>query len=370
MERLRVNLDEDSYYIDIDSGLLDDVADIILDKLQTENLALLSDENVWDLYGKRILCSLQNAGLEPLVMIVEPGENSKSLSQARDLYSDMSKNGIDRSSGFIAFGGGVVGDLGGFVASTYMRGIPYLQIPTTLLAQVDSSVGGKTAVNLSAGKNLVGSFYQPSYVMIDPSVLNTLSVKDLRSGLGEIMKGGLIRSRQLFERASDFSFRSLESDYLISLIRESLEIKARVVSKDQKDRGIRQILNFGHTIGHGLEAASGFRDLRHGEAVLWGLIGELRISEQRGYLSSEKVEGIIEKILAKKIPPLPKGTKLSSLLGFIRRDKKARDGKQNCVLLEEIGERASIAEVSESEIIYCLNYINSLNGGNAIDFDS
>lgn len=371
MESLSIPLDEKSYRVEIEWGLLEEVGEKVLEELGTDNLVLLTDRTVWGLYGDRVVNSFQKAGANPLTMVVNPGESSKSLDQASDLYSKMSESGVDRSYGLIAFGGGVVGDLGGFVASTYMRGVPYIQVPTTLLAQVDSSVGGKTAVNLPEGKNLVGSFYQPRYVGIDPSVLDTLSGADLRSGLGEMIKSGLLRSEELFRKAVEYSSRipfSVDRDCFGPLIKESLEIKADIVSTDQRDRGIRRILNLGHTVGHGLEAACGFEGLRHGEAVLWGLIGELWISGRRGLLPSKKVEDIADSILETGIPSLPKGMESDSLIRYISRDKKVREGKQKCVLLEEIGKKARVEEISEDEIEGCLNYLDTLNGGNLFDF--
>ncbi len=369
MERLRVPLDESSYRIEIRPGLIEEIGGRVTKKLDAENIVVVTDENVRELYGETLLGSFGKVGVDPLVVSVPPGEGSKSLDRAEGIYSQMSENGIDRVSGLVAFGGGVVGDLGGFVASTYMRGIPYVQLPTTLLAQVDSSVGGKTAVNLPEGKNLVGSFYQPRYVGIDPSVLETLPETELRSGLGEIIKSGLLRSEELFRRAVAYSSPSggsIEPERAVSMIKESLEIKAGVVSKDRKDRGIRRILNLGHTIGHGLEASGGFEDLTHGEAVLWGLVGELEISGRRGLLSSKRVEALTDHIMETGIPPLDTETGLDSLLGYIGRDKKVRDGKINCVLLEEVGAEARVEEVSKKEVRAALRYLDELNGGNLL----
>ncbi|MFB6214234.1 MAG: 3-dehydroquinate synthase, partial [Candidatus Bipolaricaulia bacterium] len=268
-----------------------------------------------------------------------------------------------RDSIVLAFGGGVIGDLAGFVGSTFLRGLPVIQIPTTLLAQVDSSVGGKTAVNLSRGKNLVGTFHQPYMVLIDPHVLDTLSSVDVRSGLGELLKYGLIRDRDFFwDSVENIGlFENVEEpEELESPISRCCEIKAEVVARDELDEGIRRILNFGHTLGHGIEAASGYGKIKHGEAVVWGMIGELWISRNRGYLADETFSRLIRALTRLSLPSLPGDLTDDELLEYVKRDKKVKGGVINAVLIRVPGEEVNVEEVSEAELRGAWEFLTGL----------
>ena len=363
MNRVKVELGVTSYPIVIDASSLSNLGRTIRQTIGSRKGVVITDENVDRLYGSTLEDSLRKEGLEFNNLVVEPGEASKSLETAQRLYEELAELNLHRDSVILAFGGGVVGDLAGFVASTFLRGLPVIQIPTTLLAQVDSSVGGKTAVNLSRGKNLVGTFHQPKMVAIDPVVLETLLPADVRSGLGEVLKYGLIRDKDFFWRTAENIelFEEVEEpEKLESTISRCCQIKANVVRQDELDRGIRQLLNFGHTLGHGIEAASSYGEMKHGEAVIWGMIGEMWVSEERGYLKQETFSDLVRILTGLSLSPLPSNLSKSDLLRYIRRDKKVRHGAINSVLLKKIGEEATIEEVEESELIGAWEFLKGL----------
>ena len=353
MTRVEVDLDMGAYSIIIESGVLSTAGRAIRESVGERRTVVVTDETVKRLYGSTLVDSLREEDITVDELVVEPGESSKSLETAARLYEDLAGLNIDRDSVMLAFGGGVVGDLAGFVGSTFLRGLTVIQIPTTLLAQVDSSVGGKTAVNLSRGKNLVGTFHQPDLVVIDPSVLTTLSPSDVRSGLGEVLKYGLIRDSGFFWGTVENIdlFHDLgDRENLESSISRCCEIKAEVVGRDERDRGIRRILNFGHTIGHGIEAGCGYGKIKHGEAVIWGMIGEIWISFDRGYLEENSFRNLIAALTKLSLPRLPDDLSGADLLDYVRRDKKVRDGRINSVLLSDPGGKVMVEEVSEREI--------------------
>ncbi len=363
MEEISVDLGGRSYSIKIDEGSLGSAGRRLLEVSPANNFVIVTDENVDELYGSDLSRSLEEAGCKYETLVIPPGEKSKSLSVAEDLSERMAELNLDRDSTVVAFGGGVVGDLAGYVASTFLRGVRLVQVPTTLLAQVDSSVGGKTAVNLRAGKNLVGTFYQPQLVLIDPGVLTTLSDPDVRSGLGEVLKYGLIWDEELFHTVvSDLEpFYTLSDGSTVErVLGRCCQIKAEIVGMDEKDRGLRQILNFGHTIGHGVEASAGYGYMRHGEAVIWGMIGEAWISRERGLLTPEEMDEIVSSLEEVGISSLPGGLSGDELLGYLKRDKKNRGGRINGTLLEGLGGQAAIHTLEEDEVIDALEFLKSL----------
>jgi 3-dehydroquinate synthase len=326
---------------------------------------VVTDRRVAGLYGDTVQDSLRQAGLEPALAVVPPGERSKSLSQARTLYDAALAAGLDRRSCFIALGGGVVGDLAGFVAATYMRGVPFAQLPTTLLAQVDSSVGGKTGVDLPQGKNLVGAFHQPCLVVADVRTLATLPRREVRAGLAEVIKYGLILDANLFADlarqfdasravardapAESLSFapgRALPWSAVSSWVQRSCELKGYVVKEDVYETGRRAILNFGHTFGHAFEALLGYRRLRHGEAVSIGMVTAARLSHRLGLLTAADVARI-ERLLAMAGLPtaVPGDLTPDPLLASMQHDKKAARGRLRFVLLRRIGEAWVTPEV-------------------------
>lgn len=363
MNRVEVDLDGTSYSILIESFSLSSLGEVLRERLGQKKGVIITDENVDGLYGSALNDSLEDEGLRFSKLAVQPGEASKSLETAERLYGELAELNLHRDSVVLAFGGGVIGDLAGFVGSTFLRGLPLIQVPTTLLAQVDSSVGGKTAVNLTRGKNLVGTFHQPDLVVIDPALLDTLSSADVRSGLGEVLKYGLIWDEDFFWRTVENIelFEEVEEPKdLESPVYRCCEIKAEIVGRDELDQGVRQILNFGHTLGHGIEAGSGYGEIKHGEAVIWGMIGELWISLNRGYITDETFSDLLRALTRLSLPSLPDDLPGAELLEYIKRDKKVRGGTINAVLLRQPGEKVDLEEVSEAELKGAWEFLTDL----------
>jgi 3-dehydroquinate synthase len=304
--------------------------------------AIISDNRVVPLYGKKAQQALAKAGFESTVMTVPAGEKAKSLTSVEKCYNQLAAHRLERNSFIVALGGGVVGDLAGFVAATYLRGIPFVQVPTTLLAQVDSSVGGKVGVNLKAGKNLVGAFYQPRLVLCDMNTLATLPEREYRAGLAEVIKYGIIYDAQLFKRLeSDLpALLRRETPTLAEVIARCCEIKAEVVRQDETETGLRAILNFGHTIGHALEAISHYGKYLHGEAISIGQVAAARLSAEVLGLPVNEVERILNLFKRAGLP-----TKVSltdgqreKLLATMKLDKKVSRGEIKFVLARKIGQ--------------------------------
>lgn len=303
---------------------------------------MISDQNVARRYGKTVLDSLKSEGFDPLLITVAPGETAKSLENAQRCYDQLAAHRIERKSFVIALGGGVVGDLAGFVAATYLRGVGFIQVPTTLLAQVDSSVGGKVGVNLKAGKNLVGAFYQPSLVLCDLDTLATLPEREFRAGLAEVIKYGIIYDAKLFnqiERNLE-ELLALSPEILSSTIARCCAIKAEVVSQDETESGLRAILNFGHTVGHAIEAISGYGKYLHGEAISIGQVAAARLSVQTRGLSEAEAIRIENLFKAAKLPTkiTLNEIKRKRLLNAMQLDKKVSSGEIRFVLAERIGQ--------------------------------
>ena len=293
------------------------------------------------------------------IALLPDGERAKTLTQVRRLIDRMVELRLTRQSGVIALGGGVVGDVAGFAAALYLRGIPLVQVPTTLLAQVDSSVGGKTAVNHPAGKNLIGAFHQPKLVVVDPSLLASLPHREYRCGLYEALKYGLIRDRRVFEQFIGDLEPILERNprVLDTLITRCLQVKADIVEADEREGNLRRVLNFGHTIGHGLETAAGYRRIRHGEAVGYGMIAAARLSERLGRLSSRAGDRIETAI--RSIGPLPSlaGISADDVVDALAHDKKVRNGSVHFVLLRGVGRteiRANVPRAMVRKIVETL----------------
>ncbi len=350
MEKVQVNLGERSYNIYIGTGNLEKLGEYLPFEHKTK-LFVITNDLVGPLYGNRLVESLQMSRFDALYYQVPDGEEYKSLECAEKLFSCAIKGGLDRQSAIIALGGGVIGDLAGFVAATYMRGIPLIQVPTTLLAQVDSSVGGKVAVNHPLGKNMIGSFYQPRLVYIDLKVLDTLDPREVRSGLAEVVKYGVIHDRCFFEFLEQYleQITALDKDLLFTVIKNSCSIKGRIVEKDEKESGLRALLNFGHTIGHALEVLTNYRVYRHGEAVSLGMVAAAEIAAGRGLLTSKEVNrlaGVLEKA------GLPTALPYSSdeILPLLSRDKKAHYGRPRFVLPQTLGMAALFDDVGDDEI--------------------
>ena len=311
----------DPYPVVLREGLINDVGTLVRRLWRAPRIAVVTQARVERLHGPRLFQSLARADIDTLTLKMAEGETHKNLRTVSRLYDRLVDRGFTRDDGILALGGGTVGDTAGFVAATFLRGIPYAQIPTTLLAQVDSAIGGKVGVNHPRGKNLIGAIYRPSAVWIDPSLLGTLPARELRSGLFELLKYGFIGVPRLLGRMERQSLTIGSAD-LARSIGEGVRRKLEVVREDEREHGLRRILNFGHTIGHGLEAASSYGLLRHGEAVGWGMIGAVRLAARRGSLDARTAERLESAVVA--VGPRPSLRRLSAraVLDAIGRDKK------------------------------------------------
>jgi 3-dehydroquinate synthase len=313
-------------------------------------------------WGKVLLKSLTGAGFDTKVVEMPDGERFKRLTTIEKLAEDLLKLGADRKAVVIAFGGGVVGDVAGMLASVYMRGVQLVQIPTTVQAQLDAAIGGKTGVNLKSGKNLLGTFYQPAVVLIDPATLSTLPEREFRAGMFEALKCGVIGNPELFARLEQCSINSLRKDreLLTWTIAQSVKLKAQVVSADEKEGGLRRVLNFGHTLGHALETATSYRQFLHGEAVAWGMIAAAKIADEMRFSHNGTFVRVRDASLA--WGPLPNVTLTASkAMSLIRSDKKTESGVVNFVLPKEIGKVEVIGRVPETAVVSALAEIRRLS---------
>lgn len=349
MRKVRVALGEESYDILIGYGLEKELQSFVQESGFSKQAMLVTDSNVGPLYGEKVRAILEAGGLHVSVVTIPAGESSKSLAVAEKLYTRAIELGLDRKSPIFALGGGVVGDLAGFIAATYMRGVPFVQLPTSLLAQVDSSVGGKVAVNHALGKNLIGAFYQPKGVFMDLSMMESLPKREIATGLGEIIKYGIIYDADFFaylEQHAD-AVLALEREAAVHMIARSCEIKAAVVSEDEKESGLRRILNFGHTMAHAIEKETGYIRYNHGEAVAIGMIGAADISARLGMVSADdvaRVEALVERM---QLPTKAEGCTVDAMYRDIFHDKKTINGKVNWVLMQGIGKVTCRNDVPE-----------------------
>ncbi len=317
----------------LDDGIIANLADIIRAKTATENIVIVTDDNVVDLYGSIIEKNLIAGGYNTNIAVIKAGEKSKNINTVLELYKVFNGINIGRKDLIIALGGGVVGDTAGFAAATYMRGIPYMQVPTTLLAMIDSSIGGKTGIDLPFGKNLAGAFYQPEAIIIDPNLIVTLPEKVLNDGIAEGLKYGLIRDKWIFDTLS----RGFSRDELAEMIRRSVKIKADIVEKDEKESNLRMILNYGHTFGHAIEKCYNYKDITHGAAISAGMVIAAKIGEQLN-VTRMGLNLEIMQILNKYGLPTKAGVKKSQLINAIKSDKKRNGDKINFVLINDIGQ--------------------------------
>ena len=358
MNKLLVELGENSYPIFIGENILENLGEMFKLYNFSRQVVVITDSNVNKHHGD-VLAKGLSSSLKSFELITIPaGEKSKSLRTIENIVTQMLELGCDRQTAILAFGGGVVGDITGFVASIYKRGVPYLQIPTTLLAQVDSSVGGKTGVNHPLGKNMVGTFYQPKMVWTDLKLLRTLPKKEIVCGLGEIIKYGIIKDGELFELVAENleKILALDLELLQGIVMKCCRIKAEIVAEDEKENGLRMILNFGHTIGHALEAEIGYKKISHGEAVVLGMLAESKIALSLKMLSKEdflRIEGLIA-----KFNPRDKLKNIDSkrLLQFIGSDKKVASGRIRFVLPRKIGEVEIVEDIESSVIKSAMTY--------------
>jgi 3-dehydroquinate synthase len=366
MRTVTVPLRERTYSILIGSGLLADLGAECARLQPGRRCAVLSDTRVAAKYGRAALTSLKKAGFEPVLLRIPSGEPAKRLRVVEKCYEQLAQHRLERKSFIVALGGGVVGDLAGFVAATYLRGLDFVQVPTTLLAQVDSSVGGKVGVNLAAGKNLVGAFYQPRLVVCDVDTLRTLPPRELRAGLAEVLKYGIIYDAAFFQRLETDLPRLLKLDreVLIDVIARCCEIKAEVVSKDERESGLRAILNFGHTIGHALEATSGYGKYLHGEAISIGQVAAAALSNSYVGLPADELDRVSALFKNAGLPTCVRITRpqFRKLVAAMRLDKKVSNGEVNFVLAKRIGAVVPGQKVSEADIARVLQ-VSGYGGG-------
>ena len=350
MKELTVDLGDRSYRILIGKGILDGIGKEAQSFGFSPKCAIISNPTVFELYGERVTGSIEKAGFDICTVLIPDGEEYKDLFWVYHILSKLLQAGLDRNSVIFALGGGVIGDITGFVASVYMRGISFIQIPTTLLSQVDSSVGGKTGVNHPLGKNMIGTFYQPRLVWIDVQTLETLPEREFLAGMAEVIKYGIIWDRDFFYYLKDNreGILKLSPEPLTEIIRRSCEIKAEVVSKDEREAGLRAILNYGHTVGHAVETVTNYREYLHGEAVAIGMVYEAALSAKMNMLSNDETAEIKTLLKEYKLPVRVKELLNSTdLLKAMRIDKKVISGTLRFILPEKIGKVRIVPGVNE-----------------------
>ncbi len=358
IKTLQVELQENSYPILVGIELINHIGEFLNRYAKTENVLIVSDSVVKQHYETIVSQSLKDKGFIVSVLDVSAGEKSKSIEQLTNILNVLIDNHFDRSSVLIALGGGVIGDLGGFAASIYMRGIPYVQIPTTLQAQVDASVGGKTAINHPKGKNLIGTFHQPKLVVIDVNTLETLPKRDIRSGLIEVIKMGVIRDAYLFETVEENldAILNLDTEILIEMISRACANKADIVAKDERENRLRMVLNYGHTFGHALEALTHYKQFRHGEAVSIGMNCAAKLAVNLG-MFREKDYQRQQSLLKQANLPLnfPSNLSPETICDAMYHDKKVLGGKLRLILPTRIGEVVIREDVTDNEIIHAIS---------------
>ena len=353
MSEIRVNLPEVSYVIKVGSGLLESLGAAVASCGSPTGVLVVSNPTVARHYGARVLASLKSSEIRAETATVPAGERYKTLNTVRKIYDSMLDAGIDRGGAVVALGGGVIGDMAGFAAATYMRGIPVYQVPTTLLAQVDASVGGKTGVDLPQGKNLVGAFHQPGAVIIDITTLRTLPARELRCGLAEVVKHGIIRDQEFFHflgsHSSDLLAR--HADALDYAVVRSVEIKRDVVQQDERESGLRAILNYGHTIGHAIEVLTGYSSYKHGEAVAIGMVTEALLAECEGIAQKGTARAVYDMLKRMRLPvELDDSLEAADIAEAMQRDKKTLGGRIRFALPEDVGRCSVFEEIEPGSI--------------------
>lgn len=355
---MQVKLGARSYSVFVGPGVTNRLGQVLRQlrsptgRIQSQRGILLADERLTHPIQK-VLAVLRKSGWQMDVIKVAAGESLKDFHSILPLYGEFLKLGIDRSSTVFVLGGGTLGDAGGFLASTYLRGVSWVGIPTTLLAQVDSSIGGKTAVNHSLGKNLIGTFHQPALVICDTNFLKTLSLREIISGLGEVIKYALTYDKELFDYLNKHwrAALDLDSKVLSKLVSESLFWKSKVVAADEWDlKGRREVLNFGHTFGHALEAVTNYEVFQHGEAVIWGMRFAISLSEIRGHLSLSQAKNITAFLNMIEVPALPKHIGFDELTQAMAKDKKKHEGRIRFVLLKRLGRAVLDVNVTRDDL--------------------
>lgn len=337
---VRVSLAERSYEIEIGRGLLATAGPWILRRLKATHAVVVTDDRVGPVHGSPVVASLRDAGVRVSVATVPAGESSKSIAVLDRLWQELLSAGTDRKSLVVAVGGGVIGDLAGFVAASFARGLPFFQIPTTLLADVDSSVGGKVGINLPTAKNMVGAFWQPRGVLIDTAALDTLPAREYRAGLAEVVKYGVILDPEFFAylEARGPAILAREPDVVRHLVARSCRLKADVVEQDEREEtGLRAVLNYGHTFCHAIETVAGYGEYLHGEAVSIGMVCAARLAQLLGRIDTELVERQTRLLEALELPIAARSLPVEALLAAMQRDKKVEHGTLRFVLPTRLG---------------------------------
>jgi 3-dehydroquinate synthase len=349
MDKIRVNLGENSYNINVGCGILKEFGSVLKKSNGYEKVIIITDPLVNELWGGALRASLKTEGLSYEIIEIPRGERYKNLQVAFKIYNKLLEFEVHRDCCIIAFGGGVIGDLAGFIAATYMRGTYLVHIPTTLLAQVDSSIGGKTSVNHPKGKNLIGVFYQPVFVHCDVETLTTLPQKEISTGLAEVIKYGVIDDEDFFKfleaNSHHLNTKAFEDEDTLkaalkvwqTIVAESCKIKTKIVEQDEKEKGVRMVLNYGHTIGHAIETATKYDMYNHGEAVAIGMVAAAMISREMGMLDDSQVKRIKVLLEKLKLPTLIDGLSMNKIINNLKVDKKIREGKIKFVLPKKIG---------------------------------
>jgi len=347
-----VNLGSRSYRIVVASGALQSVGERLRELRLGSRAALVSDGAIMRLYGKTVVASLESAGFTVTTIDVPEGEAAKTLAVAEHCWDRLLTAGLDRTSTVLALGGGAVGDVAGFAAATYMRGINFIQLPTTVLAQVDASIGGKTAIDHPLGKNMIGAFHQPRLVVVDPAVARTLPEREFRSGLAEIVKHGIVLDADYFaELERDLApLAARDLGVLERIIGGSCRLKASVVERDEREAELRHVLNYGHTIGHALEAATGYTRYAHGEAVSLGIVAEARLARRLGIADDETTTRQERMLETLGLPVRAPSIDVEPIVSAMARDKKAKDGRVPFVLAPRIGAFRIVYDVPTTDI--------------------
>lgn len=335
--KLHVNLAENSYDIHIQAGLLDDLATPLRDVYQGEKVFVITDRNVEAHFGEKIVSSLTGAGYQVEKLVLEPGEATKAFATMPQVYTAMARAKLTRKDLVLTLGGGVVGDLGGFAAATYLRGLSFVQVPTSLLAQVDSSVGGKVGVDLPQGKNLVGAFYQPKAVLIDPNSLQTLPDRFYRDGMAEVIKYGCIQNEAFFAELETIHTRAQAMERMQHIIATCVDIKREMVEQDERDLGLRMLLNFGHTIGHAVEKCHNFADYTHGEAVAIGMVEMTKRTERHGITPQSTAKRIESLCRQFGLPTQDETADFTRIAEAVTMDKKNLGKTLKIVALAQLG---------------------------------
>ena len=338
-----------SYSVIIGSGLLANIGDYIKGKISPTGCAIVTDMKVGPLFGGAVTKNLRSAGYEPKLITVPTGEESKTLERAGEICEEMLRASLDRQSFVVGLGGGVIGDLSGFVAAIFKRGIPHVQVPTTLLAMVDSSIGGKTGVNARAGKNLIGAFHAPLLVIDDVAVLEKLPPHEMSQGFAEIIKHAIIADAEMFRQLQDLDLKNVDP---APLIRRNVEIKARIIANDERERkGRRALLNFGHTVGHGIERAVDYRGISHGDAISIGMVAACDISMKKAGLPKNDRDAIVDLLKKFQLPTnLPAAFPREKIFSALKFDKKFEHGEVRFVVMSRIGSAQLSSEVTMDDI--------------------